>query len=511
MKKTGMKMRSFKMRSRIRVLAALMTVLMILLPSSCKKGIVTPEQLPVIWVNMSTMNLSAAALGVNPNGHSISIKNSGFETLNYIISDDANFYNNDWLTITPASGTSSGEEQRHTVFINKDGLDPREEPYVAKIKVESSEAYNSPQYVDVALTITDQIPAIIVLSTKEIEFSGRPGGPNPSPKAFTVRNDGELDLDYSLESDASWFSVTPSSGSIGNNGINTHTIAANINDMNNGVYESLISVVGENASNSPQFIQVKLALTDAPPPVIGVQPDALTFTATTGSNPVAQKIQIFNAGDGLLKYQLSWNTNWLNVSPLSGQSNGTLKNHTVSINVQGLKEGNYSENLIVSDPAASNNPVSIPISLQISDAPPPPPPPPPSTDNEINIGLVPSAGPLNTVVTVKIGINGNLSKISAFGLNVTFDPSMYSYVGFSNGTLTSSWGGVAASSVGGGVIIVGGYGGVNSIPVSSVGTLIEIRLRVNGSSANRSICIGAFTDDIVGLTPAPGCAPFTLQ
>ncbi|MCK4719217.1 hypothetical protein KAU08_01085, partial [bacterium] len=204
--------RIFKMLPGIVHSALIATVFLLLLPINCKKGIVTPEELPVIWVYMSSLSLSSAALGPNPTDRVLTIKNSGYDTLSYSISDDASFYNMDWLAISPGSGSSSGQEVHHLVSINKEGLEARAEPYTAKIKVESANAYNSPQYVDVSFMVTDDIPAIIALSPRNLEFSAREGGPIPEPKTFIISNDGELTLDYVLEMDEEWITVTPSIG-----------------------------------------------------------------------------------------------------------------------------------------------------------------------------------------------------------------------------------------------------------------------------------------------------------
>ncbi len=485
--------------------------LLLLFPISCKEGIVTPEELPVIWVNMSSLSMSATAIGPNPTNRVLTIKNTGYETLSYFISDDASFYDADWLTILPGNGSSSGQEIHHNIQINKEGLESRAEPYNAKIKVESTNAYNSPQYVDVSFMVTDDIPAAIALNTHNLEFSARRGGSIPEPKTFVIRNTGELTLEYILEMDVEWITVTPSLGRLDSGSI-THTVLVNSSNLGLGEHEGRISVNAVGASNTPQNINVSLNITDEPPPTIGVQPGNLEFNAQTGVNPAAQIMQVLNSGEGKLNYQIDSSAHWLKVSPTTGSTKSKARNHTVSVSVQGLGDGRYTDTITVSDPSATNNPLTIPVELNITDVPPPPPPPPPSTDNHIWVSMTPSSGINGTVLTYKIGVRGNLNAIAAFGLDVTFDSTMFAFVGFSNGTLTSSWGaGVQANHVGGGLIKAGGWGGGNFVSVGSTGTLIEIRFRIIGSSTSNNICIGSFTDDINGLTPAPGCTGFTIQ
>jgi hypothetical protein len=91
---------------------------------------------------------------------------------------------------------------------------------------------------------------------------------------------------------------------------------------------------------------------------------------------------------------------------------------------------------------------------------------------------------------------------------------MFEFVGHSNGDLTTSWGsGVAANEPSPGLVKVGGWGGTNSIPQGSVGTLVNIQLKVIGGSSGQQsqICIQNFTDDISSMNPSPGCVTFTYQ
>lgn len=123
-------------------------------PVSCKKTPTTPdlEEIndPAIWLNVSKISFSATESGTNPNPEKIQLKNSGGGTLNYTISDDA-----DWLSILPSSGSSSGNIIEHTVSVDISGLIANK--YSGTISITASSATNSPQSVIVSLEINPPI------------------------------------------------------------------------------------------------------------------------------------------------------------------------------------------------------------------------------------------------------------------------------------------------------------------------------------------------------------------
>ena len=94
---------------------------------------------------MTPASLSAsAAQGSNASSQSFQVSNSGGGTLSYTISDSAT-----WLSVTPTSGTSTGEQDTITVAYATSGLPAG--TYSATITVTASGATNSPQMIPVSL------------------------------------------------------------------------------------------------------------------------------------------------------------------------------------------------------------------------------------------------------------------------------------------------------------------------------------------------------------------------
>ena len=113
-------------------------------------------------------------------------------------------------------------------------------------------------------------------------------------------------------------------------------------------------------------------VTASPMPEITLSGDRMTFGAlTSGITTGAQTFSISNTGEGTLNWQLGNLSGWMVCSPTSGTGDGVV---SVSVDITGLSAGTYSGRLRVKDPAASNTPQPVDITLNVyspgGDAPP---------------------------------------------------------------------------------------------------------------------------------------------
>jgi uncharacterized protein (TIGR03437 family) len=104
------------------------------------------------------------------------------------------------------------------------------------------------------------------------------------------------------------------------------------------------------------------------PSTIAAAPASLQFAYTTGgAAPSAQSIQITNSGSGTLAWTATASASWLSVSAASGTAPSTL---SVSISTAGLSAGTYNGNIQISSTGASNTPLSVAVSLTVTQVPP---------------------------------------------------------------------------------------------------------------------------------------------
>ncbi len=215
---------------------------------------VSLEPPPQIWVNPAEMSF-AAAVGANPSTQVLKIKNSGQGTLNYTIT-----WNVSWLNVSPAGGSSEGDENSHSVSVTSAAL--AEGTYSGIITVADSYATNNPQEVRVNLTVSKTPPPVIGLNTTQLSFVAGVGQ-NPSPKSLGVRNSGGGTLSYQITWDAGWMTVSPASGS-STGQENSHTVTVNSSSLGIGSYNGTITVASTGTANSPQQVGVTLSVTSIP-------------------------------------------------------------------------------------------------------------------------------------------------------------------------------------------------------------------------------------------------------
>jgi hypothetical protein len=99
-----------------------------------------------------------------------------------------------------------------------------------------------------------------------------------------------------------------------------------------------------------------------------VSPASLSFSASAGgANPADKTLSVTNAGGGTLSFSASDDASWLAVTPATGTAPGTL---SVAVNVAGLAHGTYNGAVTVTASGASGSPMTIPVTLTVTNTPP---------------------------------------------------------------------------------------------------------------------------------------------
>ncbi len=124
--------------------------------------------------------------------------------------------------------------------------------------------------------------------------------------------------------------------------------------------------LGSSGGAAPAVLWDTLRLTPTVmPPAIGLSPTSLSAVCTEGSNPAAGSFTVANTGGGTLTYSITDDAAWLSCSPSSGTSTGEADSVTVSYAAAGLSPGTYQGTVTVRDPAASNSPQLLPVTLTV--------------------------------------------------------------------------------------------------------------------------------------------------
>jgi predicted secreted protein len=318
---------------------------------------------PLICCSPKSLSFSATEGGPNPANQTLEISDSGVGTISWTLSDNAG-----WLSENPPSGNSTSADDKTLVTVSVNTAGMPDGDYLANITITAAGAINSPWTVPVSLHIS--------LSTSQISFwpeslsfTAVEGGSNPVIKMLDIWNSGIGTLNWTLSDDAAWLSENPTGG----NSTSIHdtvALSVNITGMSAGDYSANINITSPGVNNSPQVVPVSLHIS-SPTLEISFSPESLSFTAVEGgSAPANQTLEIWNSGGERRDWSLSDDAAWLSESPTSGSSKGEHDTAAVSVDIAGMSAGDYSANITITSPGASNSPQVVPVSLHISSAAP---------------------------------------------------------------------------------------------------------------------------------------------
>lgn len=202
----------------------------------------------------------------------------------------------------------------------------------------------------------------LVVSTDSLHFEALEGGSSPALQTFTISSDG-VPLPFTLNENSDWLVPSPVQGTT------DRTISVQINTigLTSGLFLDSIVIESAEADNSPQQVMVSLEIIP-PPPTINVNPAEFFFNAVAGgANPDDKILTITNSGGSTLDWTVTNSQPWLSLLPATGLDSGDV---TLSVDITSLPFDTYFDTIVVSAIDATNDPVSVPVSLSVgSDLP----------------------------------------------------------------------------------------------------------------------------------------------
>jgi hypothetical protein len=122
-------------------------------------------------------------------------------------------------------------------------------------------------------------------------------------------------------------------------------------------------------SKAPLDLMMSIAEYAAVSPSIGLSTTFVDYSVQQGSAASTQTFTVRNAASGTLSYQLSENSDWLDISPTQGTSAGEEDTITMTFTPTGLARGTYNGTITVTDPQASNSPQFVVVSFKVKGYP----------------------------------------------------------------------------------------------------------------------------------------------
>lgn len=327
--------------SRTRLALTLLALTLV----ACSEAAAPPRP-PAIQLSATNLSFSAVEGGANPAGQPVTVSNGGESPLAWSATA-----NQGWLVLSPATGTAPS-----SVMVTPNVAGLLAGNHTASITIAASGATNSPQTVNVALTLAARPE--ITLSASTFTFTAQQNAGNPANQTLSISNTGGGTLNWTATDDAAWLTLSPASGA----GAGTVALAVNTAGLSPGTHTATITVAATGASNTPRTATVTLTLTAAPS--IALSPTSFNYTAQVGGpNPGSQTLNVSNGGGGTLSWTASDDASWLSLSPTSGTNAGSV---TASVNTAGLAAGTYTAVITVSAPGAANTPATANVTLTLT-------------------------------------------------------------------------------------------------------------------------------------------------
>jgi outer membrane protein assembly factor BamB len=308
---------------------------------------------PIISVTPASIAFSYTMGGATPSAALLNVANTGGGTLSFTVSSNA-----PWLSVSPLSGSAPQSVQ---VTASVAGLAAG--TYNGQVTVSSSGTQGSPAIIPVTLTVNAAPQPILSVTPASLAFSYTIGGTNPAPATLNVANTGTGTLSFTASSNATWLSVSPTSGSAPRNEQVTVAVAG----LAAGTYSGQVTVTSSGAQGSPTVIPVTLTVTAAAPqPILSVTPSSVSFSYTLGgANPPPATLNVANTGTGTLSFTASSNASWLSLSPTSGSAPQSVQ---VTASVSGLAVGTYNAQATITASGSQGSPMTIPVTLTVGPA-----------------------------------------------------------------------------------------------------------------------------------------------
>ena len=191
-----------------------------------------------------------------------------------------------------------------------------------------------------------------------LNFAAVTGGANPSPQNVQVASTGAGNVAFSSNASAPWILVSPPTGATPQ----TVQVAANATGLAAGNYSGTVSLTSLGAANSPQTINVNLAVT-TPASILSVSPSSYAFGAgLNGSTPPAQSLSITSSGASS-SWSGATDSPWLTLSAASGTTPAAIQ---VTANPTSLAAGTYTGHITITAPGLTGSPTVIPVTLTVN-------------------------------------------------------------------------------------------------------------------------------------------------
>ena len=333
------------------------------------------------------------------------IWNSGAGTLSYSLSEACS-----WVSVTPTSGSSTGEHDTITVNIDTTGLSLGS--HTCDISITSNGGSGT---FSIEVNVVEEQP-ILSYSPSSHNFGDMLEGQTDST-TFEIWNSGAGTLSYSLSEACSWVSVTPTSGS-STGEHDTITVNIDTTGLSLGSHTCDISITS-NGGSGTFSIEVNVISIDTVLPEI-TDMHAFPFHQEAGKNVTIYATVTDNVGVANVFLSITY-------------PDSSTKNFSIFQNKTGdiyycerpyNQLGTYTFTIFAIDTSGNGN-TSLPDTFEIGDTTPP---------SIFNVGTSPIVKGIGDKVNISVTVTDNVGVANVF-LSITYpDSSTKNFSIFQNKT-----------------------------------------------------------------------------
>jgi PKD repeat protein len=269
-----------------------------------------------------------------------------------------------------AAGKSPGEGLRATIGIeNETGL------------VAQKYSYNGSQLIANNQAILFSPPAIAGMAlspSTDLNASGPTSGPfTPNSTTYLLENTGNTTLSWSASHNATWLSLTPTSGSLkpGQSTPITASIHSSATALPAGTYRDTIAFSNTNNGLGNTTRTATLTV-NGTTPILQVSPESpINISGISGGAFLPNGIlyTLINTGDATLDWSVTPSANWLSLSQSSGSlspGEGTTLQLNLNDNANALPPGSYTNTLSFLNLTNNEGSTSRIVTLTVDTTPP---------------------------------------------------------------------------------------------------------------------------------------------
>ena len=305
------------------------------------------------------IDTTALDLGVDYQGantiQSLILHNSGGGSITWSASS-----NQSWLLLSPPQGMFSASQ---TIAVAGERANLKAGDYKGTITFSSN--VGSLEWVQVHMAVRP-LPAnpgpVLEVIPPVLSFTALDGAADPAAQTLMISNPGSQRLNWSItgnntvplanqgmllfafDAKSSWLSTDQTAGVVVPHSTTLIHVYIQSRALLPGVYTDILSLsAGHGVYNSPQTVSVSLTI--QPRCGLTVSAGNMAFTAVSGqSNPSDQTLGLTATSScaGVINWKAVSMTNWLSLTPTSGQLKGSAGTVTaVGVNASMLKPGTY--------------------------------------------------------------------------------------------------------------------------------------------------------------------------